>query len=59
VKLNTRIRVIIIEQINDNIKPVKIIVDIIGSELLELSIDKLFKLTENEINKDIFKIFKS
>jgi hypothetical protein len=40
-------------------KELKIIVDIIGSELLELSIDKLFKLTENEINKDIFKIFKS
>jgi hypothetical protein len=46
--------------INDNIKPVKIIlVDTTENELLELSIDEIVKLKENEINKNIFKIFKS
>lgn len=43
--------------INDNIKPIKIIlVDISESKLVEFSIDNILKLNENEINKNIFKI---
>lgn len=47
-----------IKYINDNIKPIKIIlVDITKNQLVELSIDNILKLKENEINKNIFKLF--
>lgn len=46
--------------ISENIKPVKIIlIDVVENDLLELTIDDILKLKENEINKDIFKKFKS
>lgn len=44
--------------INDIIKPIKIIlVDITENKLVELTIDNIIKLKENEINKNIFKMF--
>lgn len=47
-----------IKYINDNIKPIKIIlVDITKNQLVELSINNILKLKENEINKNIFKLF--
>jgi hypothetical protein len=39
--------------INDNIKPIKIIlVDIMENKLVEITLDNIIKLKENEINKD-------
>jgi hypothetical protein len=46
-------------KISENIKPIRIIlVDIKQKEFLELTLDTILKLKENEINKDIFKLYK-
>lgn len=48
-----------IKYISENIKPIRIIlVDITQKEFLELTLDNILKLKENEINKDIFKLYK-